>query len=421
MISINTNTASSLASYNLNSTNINLQRSLQRLSSGSRINSSFDDAGGTAVSMKLSASIRRTEATQANVGNAIAFLQTQDGVLKNADKVLTRMSELAALAQDVTKSDSDISLYDKEFLSMKEQLLGYFREKFNGISLFSEDEDASGGIISPAAAPSTYFSADQDSETGSTLSVVTSEDGNQAVDITRSALTNDPFMHMMIHGFHRFEIAGETYISRQDINPADFAPGSTVGITAYHIPSGQTSSITGAALAAAGSAPSYDSETGNFNHSFTMTVSIIRGYNSGASDTIEEDGYMQAPQSAGPPPVPQTIATITPADFLALTNVNQQDLDPDNSINYMELSQLAIQSLASMRATNGAEQSRMTFAQDMLAVNKVNLESANSRIVDVDVASESSQLARLNVLQQAGTAMLAQANIANQSILRLIA
>ncbi|MFZ9965281.1 MAG: flagellin, partial [Terrimicrobiaceae bacterium] len=69
---INTNTAASLASYNLSSTNVNLQRSLNRLSSGSRINSSFDDAGGLAVSMKLAASIRRTEATLANVNNSIA-------------------------------------------------------------------------------------------------------------------------------------------------------------------------------------------------------------------------------------------------------------------------------------------------------------------------------------------------------------
>ena len=115
MISINTNTASSLAAYNLSSTNTNLQRSLQRLSSGSRINSSFDDAGGTAVSMKLSAAIRRTEATQANVNNTISFLQTQDGVLKNAEKVVTRMAELVSLATDVTKSTNDKALYQTEY------------------------------------------------------------------------------------------------------------------------------------------------------------------------------------------------------------------------------------------------------------------------------------------------------------------
>jgi len=85
MISINTNTAATSAAYNLGNTNVNLQRSLNRLSSGSRINSSMDDAGGLAVSMKLSASIRRTEATQANVNNALSYLETQDGVLKSAE------------------------------------------------------------------------------------------------------------------------------------------------------------------------------------------------------------------------------------------------------------------------------------------------------------------------------------------------
>ena len=82
--------------------------------------------------------------------------------------------------------------------------------------------------------------------------------------------------------------------------------------------------------------------------------------------------------------------------------------------------QTAIQSLATLRANNGAEQTRLTFAADMLSVNKINLEAANSRIIDVDVASESAQLARFNILQQAGTAMLAQANQSTQSILRLI-
>jgi flagellin len=79
-----------------------------------------------------------------------------------------------------------------------------------------------------------------------------------------------------------------------------------------------------------------------------------------------------------------------------------------------------IQDLATLRANNGAEQSRLTFAADMLAVNKTNLEAANSRILDVDVADESTKLARYNILQQAGTAMLAQANQSTQSILRLI-
>ena len=73
-----------------------------------------------------------------------------------------------------------------------------------------------------------------------------------------------------------------------------------------------------------------------------------------------------------------------------------------------------------MRSSNGAEQSRLGFASDLLAVNKANLEMANSRITDVDVASESTQLARWNTLVQAGASMLTQANSSAQTALKLM-
>ena len=271
MITINTNTASSLAAYNLGSTNVNLQKSLQRLSSGSRINSSLDDAGGLAVSMKLSASIRRTEATQANVGNALSLLQTQDGVLKNAEKVLVRMSELAQLSTDVTKSTNDRALYQTEYNQMTAALAGLLTEEFNGVALFTAG--------------------------GDTLAVVTSHDGGQSVGISQADLDD----------------------------------------------------IVNGAMA-------------------TIDLSTATG--------------------------------ATSADIETLTT--------------------AIQNLADLRATNGSEQQRLTFAADMLSINKVNLESANSRIADVDIATESANLARFNILQQAGTAMLAQANMSQQSVLRLL-
>jgi flagellin len=279
-----------LAAHNLSNTNVNLQRSLNRLSSGSRINSSFDDAGGTAVSMKMSASIRRTEATLANVNNSVAFLQTQDGVLKNADKVLNRMSELAMLATDVTKSTNDLALYNTELGQLQSQLHLMLSEKFNGISLFAAG--ANPGAATGVNAP----------DMTATMTVVTSHDGDQTVGITQA-----------------------------DLESISYSVGTANG------------------------------------QAFSMNLGTVED----ASDAVE---------------------TI----------------------------QEAIQNLATLRANNGAEQSRLSFAADMLSINKINLESANSRIVDVDVAAESSQLARFNILQQAGTAMLAQANQSTQSILRLI-
>ena len=275
---INTNSAATSAAYNLSNTNVNLQRSLNRLSSGSRINSSFDDAGGLAVSMKMSAAIRRTDATAANVGNSISFLQTQDGVMKNADKILSRMSELATLSLDVTKTDEDRGLYDREFGVLYTQIGALETEEFNGISLFSVN---STGLNTGEAA----------------LNVYTSEDGDT----------------------------------------------QTVAISKANI---------------------------GFINDVTITTAGIGSYADAESAT---------------------------------TRI-----------------QAAIENLAELRAQNGAEQSRLSYSLDMLKVNKGNLEAANSRIIDVDVASESTQLARYNILQQAGTAMLAQANQATQSILRLI-
>jgi flagellin len=284
---INTNSAATSAAYNLSNTNVNLQRSLNRLSSGSRINSAYDDAGGLAVSMKMSASIRRTDATLANINNSIAFLQTQDGVIKTADKILSRMSELATLAQDVTKTTQDLALYNTELSQLKGQLNLMLEEKFNGISLFDDGVTPDGDATAM--------------DVNATLTVVASHDGAQTIGITQV-----------------------------DLNQ------------------------------------------------------IVFDITDNASSTVMNIGSNTGAQAA--------VTTI----------------------------QAAIQNLATLRANNGAEQSRLTFAADMLAVNKTNLEAANSRILDVDVADESTKLARYNILQQAGTAMLAQANQSTQSILRLI-
>src|SRR5213593_4206427 len=94
---INTNYAATVASDNLAASNDMLQKSLNRLSSGSKIVTPADDAGGLAVSMKLSAAARRSGAAGVNIGKSVSFLQTQDGALKVTGKVLDRISELHTL------------------------------------------------------------------------------------------------------------------------------------------------------------------------------------------------------------------------------------------------------------------------------------------------------------------------------------
>jgi len=301
MISINTNPAASAAAYSLDNVSRNLQKTLQRLSSGSRIVSPSDDAGGLAVSMRLTAAIRRTEATQNNVSNAQSFLETQDGVLKAAEKVISRLGELTQLATDVTKGTSDLALYQTEVDGLKRQIKSLMSEAFNGVSLFTTTGATSGTISASAA---------------SAYSIIASEDGSQTIGISK----------------------------------ADF--GALYGLIAG---------------------------TQGIGATITATTGINISSSTGGASAIAALGTT-------------AIATI-------------------NS---------AIQVIATLRASNGAEQSRLGFAADVLSINKTNLEAANSRILDVDIAEESAKLARYNILQQAGTAMLAQANQSTQSILRLL-
>jgi len=388
MISINVNPAASGAGLNLGKANEALQKSLSRLSSGRRIVNSSDDAGGLAVSMKMAAAQKRTEATAINLRNMVSFLDTQDGAFKVADKVVSRMSELAALSRDVSKNSGDIENYDKEFSNLKLQMMSLATEKFNGVPLF----DASTAV-------------------GKTFTVPTSEDGSQNTTVTQAGLASDPMMDMMNNGFHTFEIQGNKFIA-----PLSSDLTAATGFTAYQIPGGVLSPV---------------ELTGTFVTTTTGTATL----------TVQ---VTDIPTVAGTPPIPSQ-STITSTggsvaisrastsvldatdinEFIQIENssgqtVQNTNLNYSNSDEYALLTQEALQQLADMRAQNGAEMSRVNFAQDLLNINAVNLEAANSRIIDVDVAAESSQLARFQILQQAGTAMLAQANTSQQSLVRLL-
>ena len=111
---INTNVSATNSARLLAQSSANLSTSLARLSSGSKLVNPQDDAAGTAVSMRFDAQINRVQAANNNVASAVSFTQTQAGFLQKVAGALNRMSELSILAQDVTKSNSDRGLYDKE-------------------------------------------------------------------------------------------------------------------------------------------------------------------------------------------------------------------------------------------------------------------------------------------------------------------
>jgi len=185
MIAINTNTSSTLAAYNLQKSSDLLQKSLARLSSGNRIASTSDDAGGVAVAMKLSAAVKRTQSTSTNVANALSLLQVQAGSMKSAAAVLDRLSELATLSGDVTKSSQDIQNYSTEYSSLVSELNTLSSDSFNGVSLFSSN--------------------------GGTLAVFISQDGQQTMGISQHDLTS-------------------VYRSTVDISTIDLATGANLSL-----------------------------------------------------------------------------------------------------------------------------------------------------------------------------------------------
>lgn len=408
---INTNFAATLAANNLAKSNELLERSLNRLSSGSKIVNPADDAGGLAVSMKLSAAVKRQGATANNLGNSASYLQTQDGVLKTMGKVLERIGELKTLAADPTKNDEDIANYNAEFTALQDQITSLASETFNGKALFGSTDltvattgDGTNAITlagvqvlsTPAFTPLTDDFSDlsqwSDDSFGGSAYVSGNElnlDGSFGI-VTTNQTFSDPFE---INLEYQSKSIGDIFSVWLD-DTGTIIGSANPGDTAWHsmriVFDGTTANayIDGSSVASMTTNPSPSSGPIQLS---SNAASGVRVRNFSVESTEGSDGNVS------------TVTAATDLESLSLSSITS-----------------ALSDIATYRADNGAQQSRLQFASEVLTTNRANLEAANSRIMDVDVASESTQMARYNILVQAGTAMLSQANQAAQSALRLI-
>jgi flagellin-like hook-associated protein FlgL len=165
-ITINSNMAASYSALSMKRSNNLLTKSLQRLSSGKRIVSPSDDAGGLAVGMKLQSSLKRSAASRLNTQNGVSFLQMQDGVLKVAGEILDRMAELKSFWNDISKSNDDRQTYNHEFNELQKEMATLQGQKFNGVSLFA--------MVEPDNNP---------------LKIITSDDGlGEKIELARTGL-----------------------------------------------------------------------------------------------------------------------------------------------------------------------------------------------------------------------------------------
>ena len=310
-LTINTNSSAATATMHLSKNNAALKKSLNRLSSGTRIVQPVDDAGGLAVSMKLESSILRLAGAQKNIQNAQSFLEVQDGILSSAGKILNRMVELKGLSEDVMKNDSDQANYNREFQDLQMQIYDLAQIQFNGVSLFAvRDSDST---------RDTVIIGDLGSD--NTLSVFASANGA----------------------------------------------------------SGPTVSVNKAALLSA------------------LTINRQES----------QLGVGQAYQSKGTGQV-RSFAAADISEVIDLTDVS------------VGVFTQAIQNIATLRADNGGSMSRLRHASDDVALQKTNMIAANGRIKDVDIATESTNLAKYQVLVQASASMLAQANTNTDIALMLL-
>jgi flagellin-like hook-associated protein FlgL len=482
-LSIRTNSPASSAAGDLSRADLNLQKSQERLSSGARINASSEDAGGLAVSVRLAAALLRGEATSANIANAISLLQAQDGVLQAAESAVFRMAELATQARDVTKNSGQIAGYDAEFQKLQEQLVQLSSERFNGIALFrppasgavasattagaltvslSEDGGQTGEISLPALGINPWmdmvihgfvsfadparptrriFVPNRPQDEEGYLETGESFDLDQTTTVTQR--WRDTFTLPPGHLWRGASIPAHSYTATVGGNPVVQAAATAVtvpvsigfpaspplrslGQDQYELqPPTRSPYVT---------TPTYrelaeNLRTGNYidplHAGTTVTGSITVQYAPPGFYNRGEDGSTTSTivltQASDTVPLTSTLEPWSGNDLSAsAANVSDSVLRAGSSAEFGGVLKRALDSLAKIRAQNGAEQSRLTYAAEVLATQQFNLQEANRRMVDVDVAGESGRLARLKVLQQAASAMLAQANLSPELILKLL-
>lgn len=385
---INTNVSAQESARILAQSSQLLSKSLGRLSSGSKLVSPEDDAAGLAVSMRFDARINRTQAAMQNLGNALSYSQTQDGFLKKIGKTLDRMSELAVLAQDTTKTDTDRALYNKEFQTLNSYINDVVSKDFNGVSLFS----SSGMTVTTDGDTGTF------EMTGITGSYVTASSGPPSTTALSDIIPG------FTSGSLTFGNLGDALAS------GSFNSSNTIGDVASWL----NEVLQGNNLESleAGSA-SYSSSTGTFSITLNNGFGIFEG---GDSALLTGLGIGAMDNRLGGSPVTNsaTLTSSTPAPgAMDISTIS-------GAASALTSVKTAIDQLATDRSTVGATITRLNYTTEQLGALKTNLSAANSRIKDVDVAEESSEFARYNILVQAGTAMLAQANAAPNSLLRLL-
>jgi flagellin len=409
MTTINTNTSASIAANSLKQNDRLMNDAMERLSTGKRINNAGDDAAGLAITSRMTTHIDGLEMAARNANDAIGMIQVADGALSEITGILQRMREITVQAGSATYTAADISMIAVEFNQLRDEISNIVTyTTWNGTALLDGNVNTSGGankgidtltitegnLQSLGADAAATFSI-TDAE-GKTLTITQTAIGNATGSPASFAVATLEQLREAINtaidadaGFAQMDatVSGDSLTFEQDVANA-----------------GQISSVAGRT---------------NATTSVTVGSGVTRTTNSG-SDTVSYQIGTNINQTLtvefGTLAMTGATGNDLGANFTnALTVTN--NTDANTAMGYVDS---AIDAVNTRRATLGAAISRLEHTVDNLENNAVNHSASRSRILDADYAAETTELARTQIIQQAGTAMLSQANQKAQAVLKLL-
>ncbi len=393
---INTNTMSLNAQRNLSTSGSSLATTIQRLSSGSRINSAKDDAAGLAISERFGTQIRGTDVAIRNANDGISLAQVAEGSLSEIGNNLQRVRELAVQASNATNSASDRKALQAEVTQLVSEIDRVAKQSdFNGTKLldgsfssqlFQVGANAGQAIAIDKVVDAKAASLGGAQFAGGTVVIAAAADDDASIKVTGLSITD--------------------------------SKGAVVKLDDLEVKSAGDVAATGkaAATALAAHINAKIGETGVY----AEVDAAGTGLNlSSVKDSIDKDGgYMGFKvASTGATYADGTAAGDQPGKQFA------SDLDVSTvkgAQQALEIVDKALSSINNTRADLGAIQNRFTSVVANLQTSTENLSASRSRIKDTDFAKETAELTRTQILQQAGTAMLAQANQVPQNVLSLL-
>ncbi|QKW56856.1 flagellin [Stenotrophomonas sp. NA06056] len=393
---INTNTMSLNAQRNLSTSGSSLATTIQRLSSGSRINSAKDDAAGLAISERFGTQIRGTDVAIRNANDGISLAQVAEGSLTEIGNNLQRVRELSVQASNATNSASDRKALQAEVTQLVSEIDRVAKQSdFNGTKLL--DGSFSSQLFQVGA------------NAGQAIAI------DKTIDAKANALGGAQFA------------SGKVAIAAAGSATADIAltglsitdsKGAKVDFADLTVKSAGSVAATGTAAATALAAHinAKIGETGVLAEVDAAGTGLTL---SSVKDSVDKDGAYKGftVAATGATYTDDVTAPAAPAKKFA----DKIDVSTVKGAQQaMEVVDKALGAINSTRADLGAVQNRFTSVVANLQTSSENLSASRSRIKDTDFAKETAELTRTQILQQAGTAMLAQANQVPQGVLSLL-